>query len=239
MKTNLIRAVACLLVSLILTLPLAAQQQSTKTAGDKLIAIDVLLQPDQTMVAKANEINAKLRSNYPEGYSLDATHVPHVTMLQRFIRAKDFDAVTAAITKVLAAEHPGDLQLQATALLYQIWNGAALTAIVVQRTPELLLLQQKVAAAVAPFAVSGGTESAFIDTPPGADIVPYVETFVPKATGPNYFPHVTAGVATEEFVKKLKAEPFEAVTFHPAGVAIYQLGNFGPASTKPKERDLK
>jgi 2'-5' RNA ligase superfamily len=209
------------------------------TAQSEIIAIDVLLQPDQTMVAKANEINARLRSNYPEGYSLDATHAPHVTMLQRFIRAKDFDAVTAAITKVLATERPEDLQLKATGLLYQIWNGAALTAIVVERTPELTRLQQKVADAVAPFAASGGTEAAFIDTPKGADIVPYVETFVPKSTGANYFPHVTAGVATEAFVKQLQAEPFETVTFHPAGVAIYQLGNFGTASKKLKEWDLK
>jgi hypothetical protein len=191
------------------------------------------------MVSKANEINARLRGNYPEGYSLDATHAPHVTMLQRYVREKDLDAVTAAITKLLAAERPADLQLKATGLLYQIWNGAALTAIVVERTPELMALQQKVADAIAPFAASGGTEAAFIDTPSGADIVPYVETFVPKATGPNYFPHVTAGVATEEFVKKLKAEPFEAVTFHPAGVAVYQLGNFGTASRKLKEWDLK
>jgi hypothetical protein len=232
-------AAAILLVGVSLTLPAAAQQQPKKSAGDKLIAIDVLLQPDQTMVAKANAINAKLRSNYPEGYSLDATHAPHVTLLQRFVRAKDFDALTAAITKVLAAERPGDLQLKATGLLYQMWNGVALTAIVVERTPELTRLQQKVADALAPLAASGGTEAAFIDTPKGADIVPYVETFVPKATGANYFPHVTAGVATEAFVKQMKAEPFEAVTFHPAGVAIYQLGNFGTASKKLKKWDLK
>jgi hypothetical protein len=239
MKSRNILAAVILLVGVSLTMPAAAQPQATQSAGDKLIAIDVLLQPDQTMVSKANAINAKLRSNYPEGYSLDATHAPHVTMLQRFVRAKDFDAVTAAITKVLAAERPGDLQLKATGLLYQMWNGVALTAIVVERTPELTQLQQKVADALAPFAASGGTEAAFIDTPKGADIVPYVETFVPKATGANYFPHVTAGVATEAFVKQLKAEPFEAITFKPAGVAIYQLGNFGTASKKLKEWDLK
>jgi hypothetical protein len=239
MKSRNILAAVILLVGVSLTMPAAAQPQATQSAGDKLIAIDVLLQPDQTMVSKANAINAKLRSNYPEGYSLDATHAPHVTMLQRFVRAKDFDAVTAAITKVLAVERPGDLQLKATGLLYQMWNGVALTAIVVERTPDLTQLQQKVADALAPFAASGGTEAAFIDTPKGADIVPYVETFVPKATGANYFPHVTAGVATEAFVKQLKAEPFEAITFKPAGVAIYQLGNFGTASKKLKEWDLK
>jgi len=236
---NYTRRAGAILLGLSLVVPLAAQQQTTESAGDKLIAIDVLLQPDQAMVARANEINAKLRGNYPEGYSLDATHAPHVTMLQRYVREKDLDAVSAAIKKVLATEDPGELQLKATKLLSQIWNGASLTAVVVERTPELMALQQKVADAVAPFSVSGGTEAAFIDTPKGADIVPYVETFVPKSTGANYFPHVTTGVATEEFVKQLKAQPFEAVTFHPVGVAIYQLGNFGTASRKLKQWDLK
>jgi hypothetical protein len=113
-----------------------------------------------------------------------------------------------------------------------MWNGVALTAIVVEPTPELARLQQKVADAVAPFAASGGTEAAFIDTPKGADIVPYVETFVPKSSGANYTPHVTVGTATEAFGKKMKAEPFDAFTFSPGGVAIYQLGNFGTASRK-------
>jgi phosphoserine phosphatase len=43
---------------------------------------------------------------------------------------------------------------------------------------------------------------------------------------------VTVGVATEAFVKQLKAQPFEAITFKPSGVAIYQLGNFGTASKR-------
>jgi phosphoglycolate phosphatase-like HAD superfamily hydrolase/2'-5' RNA ligase len=202
------------------------------TTDDRLIAIDVLLEPDQTMVARANAINARLRGDYPDGYSLDATHSPHVTLLQRFVRGKDFEHVIAAVTKVLGTERPMTLKLRATGLLSQVWNGVALTAIVVDRTPELARLQQKIADAVAPFAASGGTETAFIDTPKGADIVPYVETFVPKSSGANYVPHVTVGTAGEAFVKRMTAEPFDAFTFSPGGVAIYQLGNFGTASKR-------
>ncbi len=86
-----------------------------QTTDDKLIAIDILLEPDQTMIAKAHAVNARLRGNYPAGYELDATHAPHVTLLQRFVRVKDFDAVTAAVSKVLTAERPADLQLNAKA----------------------------------------------------------------------------------------------------------------------------
>jgi len=232
MKRDARAIVIGLLLSAALALPSAAQQHRAGSAGDTLIAIDVLLEPDQTMVARANVVNARLRGNYPEGYLLDSTHAPHVTLLQCFVRARDFDAVTAAITKTLATERPADVQLKATGLEYTVWSGVAVAVITVDRTPALMRLEQKVVDAVAPFSASGGTEAAFIDTPKGADIVPYVESFVPKSTGANYFPHITAGVATEAFVKQLKAEPFEAVTFKPAGVAIYQLGNFGTASKK-------
>ncbi len=203
-----------------------------KTTADKLIAIDVLLEPDQTMICKANALNDRLRGNYPARYSLDATHAPHVTLLQRFVRARDFDAVTAAITKVFAAEHPAELHLKAHSLEYVMWGGVAVTAIVVERTPELMRLHQKVVDAVAPFSVNGGTAAAFVNTEVNAETIGYVETFVPKASGDKYFPHVTAGVATEAFVKQLKAEPFEAVTFKAKDVAVYQLGIFGTAAKR-------
>ena len=224
--------VICSVLGIALLAGWRVSAQGDNAASNNLIAIDVLLEPDQTMVAKANAVNARLRSNYPDGYSLDATHTPHVTMVQRFIRVRDFDAVTAAITKVLATERPTDLQLTAHGLVAVPSAGVAVTLIAVERTPELVQLQQKVADAVAPFAATGGTEAAFIDTPKGGDIVAYVETFVPKASGANYFPHITAGVASEPFVNQLKAEPFDAVTFKPTGVAIYQLGNFGTASKR-------
>ena len=44
--------------------------------------------------------------------------MPHVTLLQRFVRAKDFDAVTAAITKVLVAEQPTEMKLTTKSLDY-------------------------------------------------------------------------------------------------------------------------
>ena len=41
-----------------------------------------------------------------------------------------------------------------------------------------------------------------------------------------------AGSAHEDFVKGMKAEPFDAFTFKVAGAAIYHLGNFGTAAKK-------
>jgi hypothetical protein len=100
-----------------------------QTTGKKLIAIDVLIEPDHTMMAKANSANARLREHLPAGYEWDATHAPHVTLLQRFVRAKDLDAVTTALTKVFAAERPTELQLKAEGYEYAILNEFRKTCI--------------------------------------------------------------------------------------------------------------
>jgi hypothetical protein len=208
----------------------AGPVQAAPAGADRLIAIDVLLEPDQTMIAKANALNAELRGNYPAGYSLDATHAPHVTLLQRFVRAKDLDAVAAAVTKVLATESPTSMVLTANGYDYAVWAGAAVTILVVERTPELMRLHRDILDAVAPLAVDGGDASAFVGADANAETIGWVASFVPKSSGDNYRPHVTAGIAAEAFVKQLKAAPFEAFSFKPAGVAIYQLGNFGTAA---------
>jgi hypothetical protein len=57
-----------------------------------------------------------------------------------------------------------------------------------------------------------------------------VEGYVPNSTGTNYRPHVTFGVADEDFVRRMKAEPFETFTFRAVGVATYQLGEFAVAA---------
>jgi hypothetical protein len=82
----------------------------------------VLLEPDRTMT-ESKSLNARLRENYPGGYELDATYMPHVTLLQRFVRAKDFDAVTAAMTKVLVAEQPTEMNLTTKSLDYVVFAG--------------------------------------------------------------------------------------------------------------------
>jgi len=165
-----------------------AKGNTLPPAGNNLIAIDVLLELDRMMVVKANALNNRLRGDYPAGYSLDATHSPHVSMLQRFVRATDLDAVTAAVAKVLAAERPTDLQLTAKGIDYVMWAGVAVTVLLVERTPELLRLEEKIVDAVTPFSVSGGTAAAFVGADANAETIAYVETFVPKSSGTNHSP---------------------------------------------------
>ena len=209
---------------------------SPQTTGDHVIAIDVLLEPGPTMVAKAEAANAKLRANYPEGYTLGRDQVAHIPLVHRYVREKDLPAIEEAVAKIAAKEHPLQWQLTATEFGYSIWVGLATTVISIERTPEISRFDAEIIKAVQPFAVPEGTAAAFSTSRqlPIIDdkIVNYVAAFVPNSSGDNYKQHVTIGVAQEAFVKELKAKPFEKFSFKPAGVAIYQLGNFGTAQKK-------
>ncbi len=52
---------------------------------------------------------------------------------------------------------------------------------------------------------------------------------MPASSGKNFRAHVTVGVAPQALVDGLKAKPFEKFTVRPAGIAMYQLGNYGTA----------
>ncbi len=202
-------------------------------------AIDILLEPDATMLRGAAAVNARLRKLYPSGFSLDATHRPHISLIQRFVRTADLEKVYAAAGKVLArADLPG-LKLEAFKHYYVPDGQLGLAGIVAKPTPELIALQKDLIAAVAPYTAESGNSGAFVTTPDDRVINPflieYVSTFVPKQTGKNFNPHVSTGVSSRNDLDKLLAEPFEAFTFSPAGAAVYQLGQFGTAAKMLKE----
>jgi len=69
--------------------------------------------------------------------------------------------------------------------------------------------------------------------------IDYVKTFVPHGTGTSFNPHVTVGLAPQDYLKGLLDEKFEVFTFSPVGVSVYHLGNFGTARTKLKSWELK
>jgi hypothetical protein len=205
-------------------------------------AIDILLEPDATMLRHAKANNTRLLNVYPNGFALDAAHRPHITLIQRFVRTADLDKVYAAAGKVFAGAHVNDMKLEAFKYYYIPIGDTGVAGIVARPTPQLLKLQQDLIAAVAPFTVETGPWDAFITTPDdpnNAALIAYVSTFVPKASGEHFNPHVSTGVAPRTYLDEMLAEPFDPFAFSPAGAAVYQLGQFGTAAKKLKEWNLK
>jgi len=212
---------------------LLGNPEMSSAQSTPVTAIDIALEPDATMMARARADNARLLKVFPKGFALDATHHPHVTMLQQFVRTDDLDKVYAAVNKVLAGEKPTSWNLKAFKYYYIPSPPVGLAGIVVEPTEDLLRLQQKIIEVVTPYTEKSGTAAAFMSTEDGRDIQPflleYVANFVTIAAGKKFNPHITIGVGTEAYLNEMLGEPFEAFTFSPAGASVYQLGSFGTA----------
>jgi hypothetical protein len=221
----------------------AGRHPSPPANQTSVIAIDILLEPDATMLRHSADNNARLLKVYPKGFALDESHRPHITLIQRFVRTADLDKVYAASGQVLARANVRAMKLEALKYYYLPSKDTGIAGIVVKPTPELLKLQADLIAVVAPFTVETGDSAAFVTTPDDPIIDPlligYVSTFVPKASGEHFNPHITTGVALREYLDRMLAEPFEPFAFSPASASVYQLGQFGTAAKNLKELDLK
>ena len=212
-------------------------------AQSEVTAIDILLEPDATMLQRCAANNARLLGVFPKGFALDATHTPHITMLQCFVRTADLDQLYAAEEKVLSAANINAIKLEAFKYYYAPAGGTGVAGICAKPTPEILNLQADIIATAKPFMQETGPIGAFTaphDNPAiDAALIGYVSTFDPKMSGANYNPHVSTGVAPTAYLDQMLAEPFVPFTFLPAGAAVYQLGPFGTAAKKLKQFDLK
>jgi len=212
-------------------------------APSEVTAIDILLEPDATMLQKCEANNARLLRVFTKGFSLDAMHTPHITMLQCFVRTADLEKLYAAEEKVLAAANVTALKLEAFKYYYAPGGAVGVAGICAKPTPEILKLQADIIATAKPFMQATGPIAAFTaphDNPAlDAALIGYVSTFVPKYSGENFNPHVSTGVAPVAYLDAMLAEPFANFTFSPAGAAVYQLGPFGTAAKLLKQFDLK
>ena len=206
----------------------------------ELTAIDVLLTPDEIIVKKALEINKQLMEEYPNGFKLDESHIPHISILQNYVRTKDLEKVYKAVEKVITSENITSLQLKAVKL---ICNGSideqGVAVIVISPVEILLNFQSKLIDILKPFMENNGTAAAYVTSEDDPNIndstLEYIENFIPDHSGSNFIPHITVGIKGMESLEKLVNEPFTPIIFSPVSIGVYQLGNNGTASRVLKE----
>ena len=211
-----------------------------------LTAIDILINPDDTMMEHARAANARMLAGVPQGFALDENHHPHITTLQRYVRTSDLDQVFAAVEGVLGRIDVKSLSLTAVKFAHMEMTaqpGVGLTGMVVQPGPEVLDFQAALIEAVKPYTESGGTAEAFVRTDAEPDIndqtVGYIERYVPDHSGANFLAHVTVGLAKLDDLARIEAEPFDEFDFSPAGIGVYHLGNNGTAAALLKSWTLQ
>ena len=130
-NTNILTALCISLATLLGYAAPSSAQQNPATA------INIALEPDAKMIQHAKAANARLLKAYPQGFALDATHQPHITMLQQFVRTADLDKVYAATAKVLANEKPTSWKLKAFKYYYIPDPPIGIAGIVIEPTEDL------------------------------------------------------------------------------------------------------
>jgi hypothetical protein len=218
----------------------------------ELLAVNVLLEPDAATKVLAAELNAELRREIAGGpgpaFAFDATHLPHVTLLQRYVRRDDLMSVLETVGAVVQEEvadaeaegqslRAGDLVLRAGDLgggRLGTAPGTEVASVEFEPQPGVRALHESVVRAVAPFAMAGGSRAAFFrmsgEPPANSATVAYVEAFLPEHAGENYAPHLTVGVGREDDVRRLARDhPLRGIRVTPIAVAVAQLGDLGTA----------
>jgi hypothetical protein len=208
----------------------------SSAAQHPVTAMDIVLEPDATMIQHAEVANAGLRKNFPKGYALDAEHKPHISVMGGYFYTANLEKVYAATSKVLASEKVKSWKLTAFKYYYIPLKEIGLGGILVQPTADMIRLQREFIDALTSFMApaSEGSAAAFATTPQDPDInqatLDAVATYFSAHIGEHYSPHVTIGVGTADHLNALVAAPFPTFTFSPVGMSAYQFGNFGTAA---------
>src|SRR5271154_2105234 len=211
-------------------------EATASAAQNPVTAMDIVLEPDTTMIQHAEAANAGLRKNFPKGYSLDAAHKPHISVMGGYFYTANLEKVYAAVAKVLASEAVKSWKVTAFKYYYIPLKEIGLGGILVQPTADMIRLQDELFAAIGKFMAPGssGTAAAFMTTPQSPDInqatLDAVATYFAAHRGEHYSPHVTIGVGTIDYLNALLAAPFPTFSFSAAAASSYQFGNFGTAA---------
>jgi hypothetical protein len=215
----------------------APDQVGISNAQQNLVtAVDIVLEPDATMVQNAQAANAGLLKNFPSGFTLGNEHAPHMSVIGGYFYTANLEAVFAAASKVLASEKVMSWKLKAFKYYYMPLQEIGLGGILVEPTADLIRLQDELFDAIGKFMApaSAGTAAAFVTTPQDPEInqptIDAVATYFAAHRQEHYSPHVTIGVGTINYLDALLAAPFPTFTFSAAGASAYQLGNFGTAA---------
>ena len=218
------------------TLSTPEKAGNSSTGQHPITAVDIVLEPDATMIQHAEAANAGLLKNFPNGYTLGDEHAPHISVIGGYFYTEHLDEIFAAAGKVLATEKVMSWKLRAFKYYYIPLKEIGLGGILVEPTADLIRLQSELFDAISKFwaPASSGTAAAFKTTPQNPDInqptIDAVATYFSQHRGEHYTPHVTIGVGTIAYLDALVAAPFPTFTFSTAAASAYQFGNFGTAA---------
>ncbi len=198
---------------------------------ENIIAVDVLLIPSEEMYAQSIQLNSLINQNNPQTIKLDENHIPHITLLQCFIKETDLPRVNKALEGLFAMIKNDSLK--AESLFYYPEKEESFAMVRIKKSAPLMAIHKKSIELLKPFMVAYGTEKSFVPNPDGSAIsestLEYVPAFVEKYSYQNFDPHISLGVAEVSLLDSLAVNVFKPISFNAASLSLYQLGDHGTA----------
>jgi 2'-5' RNA ligase len=178
-----------------------------------LVALDVAILPPEDISARAVDISASLPAKDFRGLRLDRSHLPHITLMQLFTRRDDLDRVYQYVDDVLRDRSPLDLRVNSAS------EQGGIVSLVIDKTPPLVDLHERIMEALRDCERLGGGTSAFCDKGARVQDVWYVSGYRLKSSLLSFAPHITLGHGSNAPL----IEPFD---FRATIVALCHLGKF-------------
>src|SRR5580658_10729975 len=125
------------------------------TPQPTITAVDIVLEPDATMIEHAQAANAGLLKNFPKGYALGDEHAPHISVMGGYVYTASLDKIFAAAAEVLASEAVTSWKLKAFKYYYIPLKQIGLGGIVVEPTADMIRLQDELFEAIGKFMAPG------------------------------------------------------------------------------------
>lgn len=179
------------------------------------LAIDIALLLPGSAADAATEINRRLDGGRPGGLTLDATHLPHITLVQLFVAEDRLGQLFPRLDRVAANFEPLEIRVRGL----DDESGTAMLAL--EENDTLLALHAALMETVREFEVTGGAESFFTegDLPARERDVAWVAGYRADHSGPHFVPHVTVGHGSG-------GGPVVPFAFRAARLAACHLGRY-------------
>lgn len=179
----------------------------------KLVALDVAILLPAAVATRVIAYSAALSGEESRGLTLDAEHLPHVTLTQQFVREEELESAFSRIDEVLRTRGP------LRVLITGAERSGHTVMLAVERTPELLDLHQQVMETLQGLERPEGGPHAFFDDDARIGDVLWVSGFRLKSSFGAFSPHITIGHGAD-------APAVEPFAFDATTVAACHLGRF-------------
>ena len=179
------------------------------------LAIDVALLVSDSELTLLRKRNLDLLKSYPDGFSFDETHFPHVTLIQRFVKTSDLAQIIECVQEIFLRFAPLPIEVTGARL------GGTTINYAIAENSRLRDVHETLMKNLADFEETEGAADSFFngDEPVRDRDVEIVGSFHSSQSLTRYYPHITLGVGREAIYEK----PF---TLTLSRVAICQLGRF-------------